>query len=267
VPPVAPAVAYGNGGIRVVAPNGLNRRRLTSSDGDYQPSWSPTGRFLAFRSDRAEPGPAEGVMVIDVRSRAVRRLTRGYLAGFPAWSPVEQPVAFSGTVGTYVIAANGRGRRLVFENGEWPTWAPDGRALAVVSPQEGNKEIFVVDLETGAATNISRRGTEEEAPAWSPLGAQIAFVSDRDGIPELYVMQRDGSGVRRLTQSSSASEGFPVWTADGAIVFGRYRPGGVFAGAFLVAADGSGIRRLRGLERAGVRFPLALFRVRAAALR
>jgi hypothetical protein len=88
-----------------------------------------------------------------------------------------------------------------------------------------------------------------------------------NGNPELYVMQRGGGGVRRLTQSPSTSEGFPVWTADGAIVFGRFRSGGVFAGAFLAAADGSDIRRLRGLERAGVRFPLALFRVRAAALR
>ena len=36
-------------------------------------------------------------------------------------------------------------------------------------------------------------------PVFSPDGARIAFTSNRDGNSEIYVMNRDGSGVRRLT--------------------------------------------------------------------
>ena len=38
-------------------------------------------------------------------------------------------------------------------------------------------------------------------PAWSPDGTRIAFSSTRDGNSEIYVANRDGSNVRRLTNS------------------------------------------------------------------
>jgi Tol biopolymer transport system component len=265
--PTTATIAYGRGGIRLIRPDGTRLRRLTVSDGDYQPSWSPNGRLLAFRSDRAEPGPMEGVVLIDRRSGRERRLTRRYLAGFPAWSPNGRLISFSGTAGTYVIRPDGRGRRLVFANGEWSTWSPDARRLVLSSPRDGNAEIYSVDLATGEALNLTHDPARDVTPAWSPDGALIAFVSDRDGNDELYVMESDGSDVRRLTRTPRAGESFPAWTADGLIVFARFPVSRSRTRVLVISADGRAERRLSALERAGVRFPIALFRVRASSLR
>ena len=50
---------------------------------------------------------------------------------------------------------------------------------------------------------------KDGSPAWSPDGARIAFYSERDGNAEIYVMNADGSGVTRLTNSSSATKAIP----------------------------------------------------------
>jgi TolB protein len=209
----------------------------------------------------------EGVVSIDTRSGRERRLTRGYLAGFPAWAPNGQLIAFSGTAGTYVIRPDGRNRRLVFADGEWSTWSPDARRLALISPRDGNEEIYSVDLATGDALNLTHDPARDITPAWSPDGALIAFVSDRDGNDELYVMQSDGNDVRRLTRTPGATESFPAWTADGMIVFARFPLSRSRTRVLVISADGREERRLSALERAGIRFPIALFRVRASSLR
>ena len=51
-------------------------------------------------------------------------------------------------------------------------------------------------------------------PAWSPDGTRLAFTSTRDGNSELYVMNRDGSGLRRLT-NSPAIDSTPTWSPTG----------------------------------------------------
>ena len=63
-------------------------------------------------------------------------------------------------------------------------------------------------------TSRRRRGTQNWLPALSPDGTKIAFTSNRDGNPELYVMNRDGGGVRRLT-NNPAIDTTPTWSPTG----------------------------------------------------
>ena len=51
-------------------------------------------------------------------------------------------------------------------------------------------------------------------PAWSPDGTRLAFTSSRDGNEEFYIVNRDGSGLRRLTNSPSV-EVTPTWSPTG----------------------------------------------------
>lgn len=115
-----------------------------------------------------------------------------------------------------------------------------GQQLLVTSVRTGDTEIFLIDPDTGDARNLTRSPkSEERYPCWSPDGTQIAFISDRDGPPNLYAMNADGSGVRRLTKTSTVCY-MPSWAGD-RIVFGLHGDKPEMAS---VKPDGSDLRIL-----------------------
>lgn len=56
--------------------------------------------------------------------------------------------------------------------------------------------------------------TQAYALAWSPDGRMITFTVFEANNEDLFVMQRDGTGVRQLT-NTAAKEGYGVWMPDG----------------------------------------------------
>ncbi|MFQ5795298.1 MAG: TolB family protein [Candidatus Bipolaricaulia bacterium] len=80
-----------------------------------------------------------------------------------------------------------------------PAWSPDGTRVAFVSNRDGNLEIYIVDMQSGAVNRLTNNESNEIAPTWSPDGTQIIFSSDRTDNWELYVMDADGFNVKRLT--------------------------------------------------------------------
>ena len=67
-------------------------------------------------------------------------------------------------------------------------------------------------------------------------------MSNRDGNSEIYVMNRDGSGVRRLTDNP-AIDSTPTWSPTGTqVAFTSDRTG--TPQIYVVGPDGSGLRRL-----------------------
>jgi hypothetical protein len=84
-------------------------------------------------------------------------------------------------------------------------------------------------------------------PSYSPGGTMIAFTRDRvagnptiDG--DIWLMQANGTGLKRLT-STSTSDVLPDWTPDGSwLVFASYRSGG--EDIYSMRIDGTDVRRL-----------------------
>ena len=72
-------------------------------------------------------------------------------------------------------------------------------------------------MTTGTPAQKPARGTPEVQnylPAWSADGSRIAFTSSRDGNQEIYYMNRDGSGLRRVTNSPTIDV-TPTWSPTG----------------------------------------------------
>src|SRR5688572_9277223 len=95
--------------------------------------------------------------------------------------------------------------------------------IAFVSNRDGNNEIYVMNGDGSALTNLTNNpaddGGEDYGPVWSPDGTRILFSSSRDGNPEIYVMNADGSDQTNLT-NSPADDGEMDWSPDGTqIVF------------------------------------------------
>jgi len=75
-------------------------------------------------------------------------------------------------------------------------------------------------------------------PNTDKLAGTLAFVSTREGVPHIYLSNPDGSGIRRLTNSSQA-EYTPAWSRGGQLLaFNRDD------GTYVIRKDGSGLFRL-----------------------
>ncbi|HXF62224.1 MAG TPA: DPP IV N-terminal domain-containing protein [Caldilineaceae bacterium] len=126
-----------------------------------------------------------------------------------------------------------------------PVWSPDGQRLLFVSYQEGNGDLYVVDLAGRHVTRLTDHPADDYAPAWSPDGNTIAFWSERDGNGEVYLVKPDGSGLANLTNNpaNDAFDGIAAWSPDGrSLVFMSNRDGN--SEIYRMDADGTTVLNL-----------------------
>lgn len=95
-----------------------------------------------------------------------------------------------------------------------PSWAPDGRRLALTLSKDGNPEIYVLDLDTEQLTQITRHPAIDTTPVWTPDGRSIIFMSDRHGGAQLYRVSDKGGEPHRLTTAGRYNVD-PAISADG----------------------------------------------------
>ena len=214
--------------------DGTDLTRLTHSPApEFDPSWSPDGTQIAFRSERS--GEPE-IWVMNADGTGPRRLTDGLS---PAWSPDGSLIAFSGRAGLSVIRPNGVDRRVLPHTGggEYPSWSPDGSRIAFNSNLTGDHVMYIAQADSSKVVDLSRAGEGWQVD-WSPDGRSILFTSHRDhpdNYTDIYVMRPDGSALRRLTHDSAYT---PAWSPDGDHI--------VFSAPALVIMDpdGSDLRML-----------------------
>ena len=197
--------------IYVVNADGTGLRQLTSGPAaEFDPSWSPDGRRIAYRVERGEQ--SADIYVMNADGAAQRRIASGLS---PAWSPDGALIAYADDRGSIsVMAPDGsRSRRVPgTDQGEYPSWSPDGTSLAFSTPI-GGKDIYRVRLDGSGLARLTDAPGEDWQVDWSPDGRRIAFASQRDStLGDVYLMGADGSGQRRL----STDHGFtPAWSPDG----------------------------------------------------
>jgi len=210
---------------------------LLIEDG-FWADWSPDGSQIVFASNR--DGNLE-IYLADADGGNQRRLTNNQRRDFfPAWSPDGERIAFMAGVGRgaqlFIMNTDGSSEQQLTTKGsvnEDPAWSPDGSQIVFQSNQDGNFEIYTLNLTAfldGSGELELRRLTETGAgdywPIWGTASVKpdessqvevsnlIAFVSTRDGNGEIYVMGSDGSQPERLT-NWRLWDGYPAWSPDG----------------------------------------------------
>jgi serine/threonine-protein kinase len=131
---------------------------LATTRVESRASWSPSGRSIAFNSDRT----GEMNLWVQDSTGGVKQVT-------------------SGPGGDYQ-----------------PTWSPDGDALVFFSARGGNTDIWRVSLSDNSLARLTDDPGLDTNPFYSPDGTLIAFVSDRSARSELWLMNADGSDQRQL---------------------------------------------------------------------
>ena len=82
--------------------------------------------------------------------------------------------------------------------------SPDGLRLAVeVTEGRGDAattHIWIVDTETGVATQLTFEGSSNQYPVWTPDGGEVLFASNRDDEAAMGIYRKaaDGSGTAEI---------------------------------------------------------------------
>ena len=141
------------------------------------PTFSPDGNRIAFMSPRPELTPQ--IYTMNADGTSVKLLTpfakgkRSYRTG-PDWSPTGDAVAFEQQDGDFQVwmisLKSGKMTKLTtFAENEDPSWAPDGRHMAITSTRGGTREIWVLDTKTGHFRQLTHSPAGgARLAAWSP---------------------------------------------------------------------------------------------------
>jgi TolB protein len=137
-------------------------------------------------------------------------------------------------------------RRLTIDKtlNAFPRWSPDARAIAYTSWRRGGGNIFISNIYQGTMEELTKGSTESWLAAWSPDGTRLCFASSREGKghTNLYIVNRDGSGLRKLTDHPSINTS-PTWSPSGTqIAFTSDRAGA--PQVYVVGVDSLNLQRI-----------------------
>ena len=217
--------------------------QLTDGPGyDYQPDWSPDGRWVVYTSYRND---ALELWVIDLAGGGTHRLVGdGAVNLEPRWSPDGSRIAFVSTAlggrwhvfllpirdgqagGPPVRITEDRESQLPryyysrFDHYLSPSWSPDGRELLLVANQGhvwGSGGIWRMEARQGAAMREIRNEetTWKARPDWAPDGKRVVYSSYLGGQRnQLWLTTADGGDPFELTYCA-CDHTAPRWSPDG----------------------------------------------------
>ncbi len=108
--------------------------------------------------------------------------------------------------------------------------------------QSRESDVFTVEVETGTLRQLTDRPGTESSPKVSPDGRRVAFLgtsNEREPFlpTNVFVMDRDGEGVRNLTQGLDRRAGSIEWLSDNEITYSFQNRGENNIGAVNLKGD------------------------------
>jgi eukaryotic-like serine/threonine-protein kinase len=195
---------------------GKNARSLTPNtpSDEYEASYSPDGKRIAFYSNR-EPA---GVYVMEATGENVRPLIKR--CHHPAWSPDGKEIVCS-TLGhslpstrninpsalMIVDVGTGAQRQLTQNDAMQPSWSPNGSRIAFWfnPPNAGRGDIGTISKAGGEIEIITKDGSTNWNPVWSPDGKFLYFASDRSGNMSFWRVPIDEETGKLLGEPEAVS--------------------------------------------------------------
>ncbi len=212
-----------NGGTAVAVTDG--------SFTDLNPVWSPDGKYLYFSSNR---GGSSNIwrIAIDENTGATSGVPEAVTAMGATTSVLHFSFSRDGRLAysaqtemrnlrstSFSPAQKTIGKPVSITEGSMQLWfpdpSPDGEWLAANSMGQ-QRHIFVMRTDGTEQRDLTPGEYRYMWPRWSPDGQRIVFSSRRTGDYELWIVNRDGSGLRQLTQSSGGH--YSPWSADGSMI-------------------------------------------------
>jgi hypothetical protein len=186
--------------------------RETRFTNAYSVEPSPSGDILAIATGNRRDREMDLVLVSVKDGSVIRNLTRGFdqdkgfeyiiqpgmrfnTVSWMSWSPTGDRLAY--------FARREKSRALILQNvlngnveqridlrtvddPESPDISPDGRRVAFAALQGGVGDIFILDIQSGEVTNLTKDNFADSGPTWSPDGRSIVYIARVSGNEKLF---------------------------------------------------------------------------------
>jgi Tol biopolymer transport system component len=96
--------------------------------------------------------------------------------------------------------------------------SPDERRVVLDEADRRYRNVWTLDLATGARSRLTFQGSDDWQPIWSSDGLRVLFGSYRNGPIDMYIKPADGSGPEEVFLRSSIQKGPRDWSKDGRFV-------------------------------------------------
>lgn len=187
--------------------------------------WSPDGRWIYFSAKAGgASGPAD-IYRIRPNGTGMQNLTNTPTIDEGAFDihPRGKKIVFTENVNgrsivTASITSGGLTNRtnLVSDgyNNDDPTYHPNGKIVAYVSPADGSWDIYTIHVPTTLIKNRTNDTETNFNPVFSPDGKKIAFEKNSD----VWTMDVDGSNKNNVSDGIF-TDGRPAWSTDGTLIY------------------------------------------------
>jgi serine/threonine protein kinase/WD40 repeat protein len=197
---------------------------------NWNPVWSPDGKYLYFSSDRRGSMNLWRVPIDEASGR-----TRGepepvttpasYLA-HPSLSADGKHIVYTSALVTANIqrlaldpsgAVKGEPAWVTTGSLRWsdPDPSPSGDWVVFYSLVQPEGHLYIVHPDGTGMRQLTTDSAIDRIPRWSPDSKWIGCISDRSGHLEIWKVRPDGSDLRQLTESWA---GYFAWSPDGSQV-------------------------------------------------
>ncbi|MDQ4122781.1 MAG: protein kinase [Acidobacteriota bacterium] len=223
------------GGKRHVAtiPSGGGEISVIPNDAttNWNPVWSPDGKFLYFASNRggnmnfwrvaidetsgAVLSEPEAVVTPSKYSRHLnfsrdgKRLIYVSTNNKSNVQAIEFDPKTERTIGEPFWIT--QGDREILR----PELSPDGKQFAMNVVRRTHEDIIIMNRDGSNQRDIKSDQAFDRYPRWSPDGKKLSFISDQSGKYQIYIINADGSGLRQMALNNDHETSLPIWSPDG----------------------------------------------------
>jgi len=228
--------------IYVVDPDARNFTQVTSDKTlSLSPAWAGNGQWISYTQYEFIRRGRISKRGTVLKRHNIRSGERKYISARDgmnsgaSWSPDGETIAatlsYAGRPEIFLFPGSGMGeptplsRQILWRklSGEGfqptsveqlfdvePDWSPNGKEIVFSSARTGHPMIYIVNVASHEARQLTFAGQYNASPSWSPRGDKIIFAAQRtgEGNFDLYGIDPDGNNLERLTSGDAPGRRF-----------------------------------------------------------